>query len=99
MILCVIGFLFTIADFLALHDIRNEYVSTRILENLSITLSDDLPEWTATQGEWGVVRISYLFRAIFFIFGMYAMYWLLYREKKGRNMNEAGGSRPTSSIQ
>lgn len=68
MVLCVIGFLLTVADFLALHDIKNDYVSTRILENLDITLSGDLPEWTSTQGEWGVVRISYLFRFAFFIF-------------------------------
>jgi hypothetical protein len=81
-VLCVIGFLLTIADFLALHDIRNEYVSTHILETLDITLSDDLPEWTSTQGEWQVVRISYLFRSVFFIFCMYALYWLGLREKK-----------------
>ncbi len=82
MVLCVVGFLFTIADFLALHDIKNEYVSPRVLESLDITLSDDLPEWTSTQGEWQVVRISYLFRAFFFIFCVYALYWLIYRERK-----------------
>ena len=87
MVLCVIGFLFTIADFLALHDIRHEYVSTRILDHLNITLSDDLPEWTATQGEWEIVRISYLFRTIFFIFCVYVMYWLLYKEK-AKNMKK-----------
>lgn len=80
-VLCVIGFLFTIADFLALHDIRHEYVSTGILNHLGITLSGELPEWTATQGEWEVVRISYLFRAIFFIFAVYAIYWLLFKGK------------------
>jgi hypothetical protein len=58
-VLCVIGFLFTIADFLALHDIRNEYVSSQILESLNITLSEDLPEWTSTPGEWQIVRIGY----------------------------------------
>lgn len=81
-VLCVIGFLMTICDFLALHDIRNEYVSTHILESLNITLSEDLPEWTSTPGEWQIVRISYLFRSIFFIFCFYALYWIFYREKK-----------------
>lgn len=85
MVLCVIGFLFTIADFLALHDIRNEYVSTGILNHLNITLSDDLPEWTATQGEWEIVRVSYLFRAIFFIFGVYAMYAIRFSNSNGHN--------------
>jgi hypothetical protein len=85
LVLCVIGLLFTIADFLALHDIRNEYVSTHILESLDITLSDDLPEWTSTQGEWKVVRLSYLFRSIFFIFCVYALYWLVYRGRTKRH--------------
>ncbi len=66
--LCVFGFLLTISDFLALHDIRNEYVSTRILNHLDITLSGELPEWTSTKGEWNIVQISYLFRFAFFIF-------------------------------
>jgi hypothetical protein len=81
-ILCIVGFLLTIADFLALHDIMNDYVSTRALDSLDITLSDDLPTWTSTPGEWGIVRIGYLFRAVFFIFCLYAMYWVFYREVK-----------------
>ena len=81
-VLCVIGFLLTIADFLALHDIRNEYVSTQILEKLDITLSEELPEWTSTPGEWGIVRVSYLFRSIFFIFCIYVLYWMVYKDIK-----------------
>ncbi|MBU4331071.1 MAG: hypothetical protein ABIK95_10610 [Acidobacteriota bacterium] len=67
-VLCVIGFLLTIFDFLALHDIFNEYVSLSILKSLNITLSGELPDWIATKGEWGIVRINYLFRFAFFIF-------------------------------
>ena len=48
--LCVIGFLLTLCDFLALHDIKNEYVSMRIFERLNITLSEELSKWTATKG-------------------------------------------------
>ena len=77
--LCVFGFLLTIFEFLALHDIKSEYVSTRILERLNITLSEDLPEWTSTQGEWRVVRISYLFRFVFFIFCAIVLYELVNR--------------------
>ena len=69
-VLCAFGFLLTVFDFLALHDIRNEYVSTRILNHLDITLSEELPEWTATRGEWDIVRISHLFRFAFYIFCM-----------------------------
>lgn len=77
--LCVFGLLLTIADFLALHDIRNEYVSTSVLESLGITLSGDLPEWTSTKGEWGIVRISYFFRLFFFIFCAIVLYELVNR--------------------
>ena len=74
--LCVIGFLLTLCDFLALNDIKKEYVSTRILERLNITLSEDLPEWTSTKGEWIVVRISYFFRLFFFILCAVLLYEL-----------------------
>lgn len=79
--LCVIGFLLTLCDFLALHDIKNEYVSTRILERLNITLSQDLPEWTSTKGEWIVVRISYFFRLFFFILCAILLYELNNRRR------------------
>jgi hypothetical protein len=76
-ILCVIGFLLTIADFLALHDVHNEYVSTGILKSLNISLSGDLPEWTDTKGEWGILRVSYIFRFIFFVFFFIVLYKLV----------------------
>lgn len=79
--LCVIGFLLTIFEFLALHDIQNEYVSIRILNRLNISLSGDLPEWTATKGEWEVVRVSYLFRFVFFVFCAIVLYKLVTRLK------------------
>ncbi len=82
--LCLFGFLLTICDFLALHDIKSEYVSTRVLERLNITLSEDLPEWTSTQGEWGVVRISYLFRFAFFIFCAIVLYNVVNRSRANR---------------
>ena len=75
-VLCVIGFLLTLCDFLALHDIKKEYVSTSILERLNITLSEDLPEWTSTKGEWNVVRINYFFRVFFFLLCAVLLYEL-----------------------
>lgn len=79
--LCIFGILLTICDFLALHDIKNEYVSTRILERINITLSEDLPEWTSTKGEWGIIRISYFFRLFFFIFCAIVLYELFNRRR------------------
>lgn len=57
----------TLGDFLALHDIRQEYVSAEVLESLGISVSDELPDWTATAGEWALVQFSYLARSAFLI--------------------------------
>lgn len=57
----------TLGDFLALHDIRNEYVSEEILNALSVSLSDELPDWTATAAEWTLVQFSYLARSAFLV--------------------------------
>jgi hypothetical protein len=57
----------TLGDFLALHDIRNEYVSEEILNTLSVSLSDELPDWTATAGEWTLVQFSYIARTAFLV--------------------------------
>ncbi len=84
--LCVIGFLLTLCDFLALHDIKNEYVSPRILERLNITLSEDLPEWTSTKGEWVIVRINYFFRLFFFLLCAVLLYEL--NSKRGTKPQE-----------
>lgn len=65
-LLCILVFLLTIADFLALHDIRNDYVSKKVLSSVTV----DLPEWTNTTLEWQVVTISFVTRFFFFIFNI-----------------------------
>ena len=62
LVLCVLVFLLTIGDFLALHDIGNDYVSKEILTYLDVSLSKELPEWTATKGEWRLVELSWIMR-------------------------------------
>ncbi len=84
-VLCIMAFLLTIFEFLALQDIHHEYVSTRVLARLDITLSGDLPDWTSTKGEWGVVRISYLFRFVFFIVCVSVLYKLVSRRESMRD--------------
>ena len=64
----------------------NEYVSTQILERLNVTLSEDLPEWTSTKGEWVVVRISYFFRLFFFIICAILLYEL--NNRRGTKLQE-----------
>ncbi len=80
--LCAFVFLLTPFDFLALHDIRNEYVSTRILNQLNITISEDLPNWSATKGEWDVVYVSFLSRLIFFVLNIFVLILCLKKIKK-----------------
>ena len=67
LIFCVLVFVLTLLDFSALHDIKQEYVSKKILDYLNITLSDELPDWTSTSGEWQIISISFYLRFIFFI--------------------------------
>lgn len=83
--LCVLVLLMTLFDFLALHDIKNEYVSTRILNYLDITLSEDLPDWTATKGEWEVVHVSFLSRLIFFVLNILVLTLCLKTIKKEKD--------------
>lgn len=67
LIFSVLTFGLTVLDFLALHDIRHEYVSQNILRHLGVTLSKELPAWTSTGGEWGIVGASLLSRGVFLI--------------------------------
>lgn len=70
----------TIGDFLALHDIQNDYVSTKMLGLHQITTSAPVPAWTAAQGEWQIITISFLARSIF-LFANLIMLWLLSKRK------------------
>jgi hypothetical protein len=65
--LSIVVFILTIGDFLALHDISKDYVSKFILDYLQIELSQELPEWTDTRGEWRSVTISFVSRFAFLI--------------------------------
>ncbi len=58
-------FALTVGDFLALHDIQKDYVSAEILQILDVTTSAPLPAWTATQGEWQMVTVSFVARFLF----------------------------------
>lgn len=80
--LCCFVFLLTLFDFLALHDIRNEYISTRILNHLNLTVSGDLPDWTATKGEWDIVYVSFLSRVVFFVLNIFVLYICLKKSRK-----------------
>jgi hypothetical protein len=71
-ILCFGLLSLAILDFTALHDIRNEYISHEILAFLGVTLSDEVPSWTANEGEWDYLTVSLILRflAYIIIFGI-----------------------------
>lgn len=66
-IFCFIALILTIADFLAFTDIYHDFIGTRVLEMLNLSIGEDLPDWTATKGEWGIVQVSWVFRFLFFV--------------------------------
>jgi hypothetical protein len=80
----IVVFIFTILDFAALHDIKQDYVSRNILHYLRINLSSDLPDWTSTEGEWRIVALSFCLRSLYFIFNT-ALLVYLYRGVVNRN--------------
>ena len=77
-LLLILGFslivlLFTFGDFLALHDIKQDYVSPYILEDMDITMDKNLPEWTTTKMEWGLAQVSLYFKFILMTFNVIAL--------------------------
>jgi hypothetical protein len=51
-------------DFLALHDIRNDYVSNQVIDRFSPNSLTVLPAWSGTAGEWVIVQMSFLIKLI-----------------------------------
>ena len=82
---CVLVFILTILDFAALHDIKQDYVSRYILNYLKINLSNDLPDWTSTEGEWHVVSLSLYLRFLFLILNTTVLVY--YFKKLASNKN------------
>ncbi len=68
LVLCIILLFLTLGDFLSLHDIKQDYVSTDILADLQVKLSKELPEWTSTKAEWFVANVSFFLKSVFTIF-------------------------------
>jgi hypothetical protein len=82
--LALVGFLLVLAvgDFLALHDIQQDYVSSEALSNLELDLAGALPYWTATSSEWTMVSVSLISR--FVLLGINALV-LLPLLRRGRD--------------
>jgi hypothetical protein len=54
----------TVGDWLALHDIQQDYVSTEVLSSLELDIAGALPNWTAARGEWAMVSVSLFSRLV-----------------------------------
>jgi hypothetical protein len=82
--LAVIGFLLvlTVGDFLALHDIRQDYVSAEVLRTLELDLAGALPYWTGTTGEWSLVTISVIARFVLLVMNALLLFTFL-RKRTG----------------
>jgi len=66
-------------DFLALHDIRNDYVSNSVIDRFSPSTLSVLPEWSGTLGEWAIVQTSFLIKLIVAVITMIVL-WTLQRK-------------------
>jgi len=64
LVLSLIMILLLIGDFLALHDIRQDYVSSEVIEAVHADSAGYLPEWASTKLEWTFVRVSLLLKII-----------------------------------
>jgi len=91
---CLLALLLTVGDFLALHDIGNDYVSGEILTHLGVSLSKPLPAWTATTGEWRLVEISWILRVVFFLVNAVTLVLCLRALRRQRNEEALAPSRP-----
>ena len=91
LVLCIILLFLTLGDFLSLHDIRQDYVSTDILEDLQVKLSKELPEWTSTKAEWFVANVSFFLKSVLAILAIFTL------SKSIRKLKSASKEQPDSS--
>ncbi len=68
--LFVVAFALTIGEFLALHDIWNDYVSVKVIESHRGINILNLPEWSETKLEWQMVNISALVQVLYLLFSL-----------------------------
>ena len=63
-VLSLIMILLLIGDYLALHDIRQDYVSSDVLDTVQTDISNEIPEWASTKLEWTFVKVSLVLKMI-----------------------------------
>jgi hypothetical protein len=74
LVLAVVLLICILFDFLALHDIHNDYVSKAVIDRFSASTSNSFPDWTNTTGEWSVVRLSFIVKLVAIAFTFIAIF-------------------------
>ena len=70
-------------DYMALHDIRNDYISHATLEHLGFEGASDLPAWTNTQMEWAVVTIGFYGKTLLTMINIILLVFIV---RKGKSL-------------
>ena len=66
--LTIMSFIFMVFNFLATHDIHNDYVSKKVVASGVLGNIGELPEWTDCNLEWHVVDADLLIRFLYMLF-------------------------------
>lgn len=72
-VLCLFMISLIFLDAMALSDIYHDYVSIRVLESIQLEVSNLLPDWSQTSGEWAMLLISLVLKLVFTIFILIAL--------------------------
>ncbi len=84
LILCVLAALLTFGDWLALHDIRHDYVSRDVIVSSLGDWDERIPEWSKTPAEWKTVEISAFIRIPCFAVCTFTLVTILKRHDASR---------------
>ncbi len=66
-ILSTVVFLLILGNFLALHDIKQDYANSNIIDMLQQDSSKDIADWASCKMEWGFIQISLILQSAFMI--------------------------------
>lgn len=81
--ICIVSFFLMIFYFLASSDIYNEYVNETIVTAVnSMANMKPFPEWASTSGEWMVVIVDFILRAMFMLYILVLLIKLILVDEK-----------------
>lgn len=79
----IVSFFFMIFYFLASSDIYNEYVNKTIVTAVnSMATMKPFPEWASTSGEWDIVIVDFIIRAMFMFYISVLLIKLIFEDQK-----------------